>query len=231
MSSHIAQPGAAAPARAPASNPALPAATASALPIPGRFRSLWWWERPALRAHYGRLSPQDRSLRFHGGMSDEALHRIVEAPMGRDRQVIGWFHEGVLRGVAELCFTDGAAEAAFSVEAPWRRLGVGRALMERALRRAAARGLDEVSVLTNRSNRGMMRLARAYDADFEAEWNEVEGRVPTPRLDPVTMLLDAAEERTGLSDALATAHRDVAARFLDGAARAFAPPADLPQAA
>ena len=151
MSSQIAERGAPAPAYV-----STPAAADA-----GRYRSLWWWETPALRAHYGRLTPLDLALRFHGGMSEEALDRIAKTPIGRDRQVIGWFHEGVLRGAAEVCFDGGAAEAAFSVEGPWRRLGVGRGLMERALRRAASRGLDSLTVITNRSNRGMMRLARA----------------------------------------------------------------------
>lgn len=164
-------------------------------------------------------------------MSEETLDRLASRPIDRDRQVIGWFEDGVLRGAAELCFAGDTAEAAFSVEGPWRRLGIGRGLMERVLRRAASRGVDEVTVVTSRSNRGMMRLARSYDATFEADWNEVEGHVPTPRLDPMTMMLDAAEERAGLADALAAVQRDAAARFLKGAARALAPRLPVAQAA
>ncbi len=219
-----------APAAPDAAPTAAPAAAPDAAPaaVPGCFRSLWWWEAPALRAHLGRLSPRDLNLRFHGAVSGATLDRYAADPMSADRQVIGWFHDGALRGAADLRLLGDVAEAAFTVEEPWRRMGVGAELMRRALRRAANRGAKELIVHTNRSNRPMVRLARGFDAALEAEFNEVEGRIPTPAPGPASYAFDAAQEEMGLADAIVAAHRAAARRFWTGGAAGPAANADEP---
>ncbi len=105
----------------------------------GWFRRLWHGDEDALLAHYRRLSQRDIRLRFLHAVSDEFLTGQSRKLRAAGYVVIGWFREGVLRGVAELALDGQAAEAGFSVEEAWRELGVGWRLMERALRRARRR--------------------------------------------------------------------------------------------
>ncbi|SET23960.1 GNAT family N-acetyltransferase [Oceanicella actignis] len=184
-----------------------------ALRAMGVFRTLGWWEGEALLAHLRRLSPIDLNMRFHGAMSAEALARHAAEPLTADRNVIGWFKDGVLRGAAELILCGDVAEAAFSVEAPFRRMGLGEALMARALRRARNRGARELVVHTTRSNRAMMRLAAAFDARMEAEMNEVEARIPVPAADAASVALDAADEEMGALGAFWAAQGRAALRL------------------
>ena len=62
----------------------------------------------------------------------------------------------------------GAAEAAVSVEEGWRRRGIGRKLLERALGDAAAVGTGHVEIVAAASNHAMRRLANSLGGSFAA---------------------------------------------------------------
>lgn len=169
----------------------------------GAYRSLWSWERDDYHQHLVRLDPTCRRKRFHRAMSDAglALHadHVFAAPK---IHVIGWFKDGVLRGAAEVALFDTPrgpeAEAAFAIEAEWRRVGVGRGLMHRAALHARNQGAQRLHIATDRDNRAMIRLAESCGVQFHVEDRDAEGVVrPQPR-SLGSIALETLEEEAGV---------------------------------
>jgi GNAT superfamily N-acetyltransferase len=164
----------------------------------GWFRRLWHGDEDALLAHYRRLSPNDRRSRFLHTVSGGFLERQVLKLREPGYCVIGWFLDGVLRGVVEIAVQDGAAEAGFSVEETWRNIGVGDGLMRRALRRARRAGCRSLTVLTSWDNGPMIRLARGYDARLRAVEGEVVGELTPARTSWAELSFEQVDDRLGL---------------------------------
>lgn len=170
----------------------------------GAYRSLWSWERDEYFEHLQRLDPAARRQRFHQTMSDDgvALHadHVFAAP---GIHVIGWFKEGVLRGAAEVALFDTPrgqeAEAAFAVEAAWRRLGVGGGLMHRAALHARNQGAETLHIATDRDNRPMIRLAKSCGAAFEIDHTEADGVVRAAPRSLGSIALETLEEDAGVA--------------------------------
>jgi GNAT superfamily N-acetyltransferase len=168
----------------------------------GWFRRLWHGDEEALLAHYRRLSPGDLRLRFLHAVSDDFLAGQARRLRDIGYSVTGWFRDGVLRGVAEVAVAGRVAEAAFSVEAPWRDLGVGRGLMRRALRRARQAGCRSLVVLTAWDNGPMIRLARGFGARLSSTDGEVTGELvparPNWRASWAELSFELVDDRIGL---------------------------------
>jgi GNAT superfamily N-acetyltransferase len=104
-----------------------------------------------ISAHLLRLSPEDRSTRFFAGVVTEESIRLYVGRMrfGPDLVLGLVSHRGQLFGLAHGCvFEHGGkvqVEAAFSVDAPWRGLGLGAALMDGVRLRARALASDRVA--------------------------------------------------------------------------------------
>src|SRR5580698_8101724 len=120
------------------------------------IRRLWHADMPAFRDHMLRLDAQSRHERFGGGMSDEFVAHYAENCFGKGDLVFGAFVEGKLRGAAELRSQEAIwseqapfrrhihAEAAFSVETPYRRRGIGEQLFGRIERAAGNHGVETI---------------------------------------------------------------------------------------
>lgn len=172
----------------------------------GAYRTLWPSEAADYLRHLSRLDPETRRQRFHRMMSDRslALHarKVFESP---DIQVVGWFYRGVLRGAAEVAIIrtgpdrgDVMAEAAFAVEAPYRKRGVGFGLMRRAALIARNRNARSLLIATTWSNRAMLRLAMRCGARFQMGETEAEGRLATGRRNAYSLCLETFREEVGL---------------------------------
>jgi GNAT superfamily N-acetyltransferase len=164
----------------------------------GWFRRLWHGDEDALLAHYRRLSPSDRRQRFLHAVSDEFLVGQAQKLRGAGYYVTGWFRGGVLRGVAEVAAEGSAAEASFSVEAPWRHLGVGRGLMRRALRRARQAGCRRLTVLTAWDNAAMIRLAQEFGARLSSQDGDVTGELTPRPASWAELSFELVDDRIGL---------------------------------
>ena len=164
----------------------------------GWFRRLWHGDEDALLAHYRRLSPEDRRLRFLHAVSDEFLAGQAQKLRGAGYYVTGWFRDGVLRGVVEVAAEGSVAEASLSVEVPWRGLGVGRGLMRRALRRARQAGCRSLLVLTAWENGTMIRLARSFGAHLSSQDGDVVGELTPEPAGWAELSFGLVEDRIGL---------------------------------
>ncbi len=162
----------------------------------GWFRSLWPGEAGLLAEHLVRLAPEDRHRRFLHAVNDDWM-RDYARRAGR-RRVLGWFVDGTLRGAAEVHFRGDVAEAALSVEAPWRGNGVGLELMRRALRAAQNYGVRTLTVYTTADNTPMIRIAKALDARFSREDGTVTGEIDAGPPTPASLIFDLADEERGL---------------------------------
>ena len=152
------------------------------------IRRLWPDDGPAYRDHLLRLDHETRRDRFASMLSDGALADYARRAMTAKGSIFGAFINGELRGVAELRPGSDAgepqAEAAFSVEKPFRRRGIGTSLFERLSRTARNRGIRRVQVRCLPHNRAMQGLARKVGAEVRRNGFDTEGYLtldlPTP---------------------------------------------------
>jgi GNAT superfamily N-acetyltransferase len=103
--------------------------------------------------HLLRLSPEDRSLRFSSGVvTDQTIcayagrirfgNDLVLGLVSQRGQVFGLAHGCVFRQHGQLHI-----EAAFSVDAAWRGVGLGKALMDALRLRASERAGERVALI------------------------------------------------------------------------------------
>lgn len=137
---------------------------------------------------------------------------------GPDTVLHGFFIDGMLRGVADLrIVTDHQeAEAAFSIEKPWQRLGVGSALLERTLLCARNRGIKLLHVNCLMENQRMQRLARRFEAEVTFDFGSVVGTMTNAMPTPISLMRE-----------LTTDGQSIAAAYFDFQSRALLPVAAL----
>ena len=147
-------------------------------------RRLYRPDLPAFRDHLIRLDPETRYYRFGLRVSDEYLGQYAELCFEPGAMTYGYFEDGVVRGAAELRLFASQdepavkdAEAAFSVEKPWRRRGIGAELMSHVVLAARNRRVAKLTIFCLRHNTAMLNLARKFEADLKFELNDVTGRL------------------------------------------------------
>ena len=147
-------------------------------------RRLYRPDLPAFANHLIRLDPETRYDRFGLQIYDDRLRDYADLCFQPGSIVYGWFEDHVLRGAAELRVFAAHdrplrkdAEAAFSVEKPWRRRGIGTELMGHVVLAARNRRIATLTILCLRHNRAMLALARKFEADLAFELNDVTGHL------------------------------------------------------
>lgn len=153
--------------------------------------------------HLRALSPEDRHLRFCGGISEAALAAHAAALPDLPGFAItahdgplwdGPFHRpGPIRALAELAVTDTAAEIGISVDASRRRTGVGTYMVQTAARLLALRGVEEITALTLARNTAMIRLGRGCGAWIEQDGPDVRITFSAARLHAAYLARRAAQ--------------------------------------
>jgi GNAT superfamily N-acetyltransferase len=147
-------------------------------------RRLYGPDLPLFREHLLRLDPETRHDRFGLQVSDEYLENYAELCFAPGALTYGYFEDGVIRGAGELRMypskdhpnhRDG--EAAFSVELPWRRSGIGTQLMNYIVLAARNRSIGTLTIVCLRNNQAMLRLAKKFEAELQFEMSEVTGHL------------------------------------------------------
>ena len=185
----------------------------------GWFSSLSRSDRADLVAHWERLPDDCLRRRFLRPMARHDLEAHAARALGPGAEVIGWYRDGVLRGVAELHMDTNGSEAAFSVEPDYRCQGIGQALMSHVLRRARNRGCRALVIMTTRDNMPMIQIARKAGARLEYEGTEVIGVFRLERATFGTHLADMAEEEAAVFPDLVSHLGRMAAAWLPGPRR------------
>ncbi len=182
------------------------------------IRRLWPSDKEAFRHHLVSLDPRSRHLRFGGGMSDDFLVHYAENCFGKGDLVYGAFVDGKMVGAAELrsnqaIWSEQApfgrhihAEAAFSVDASYRRRGIGETLFKRILRAAANHGVETIEIVCLPENVGMQTLARKFKAQFAFEENVLTGRLTARRPTALSLMREASGDALDFGAALFDAH-------------------------
>ena len=176
----------------------------------GVLRRLWPADMPAFRDHLLRLDEKSRFDRFAMAVSDDFLRNYAERCFGIDDVIYGYFVDGEMRGAAELRnvgsgfmpIAGGAAEAAFSVEAPWRRRGVGTELMERIVLAARNRRAETLYMSCLAENTAMQGLARKFHADLRFETDRETGRMIAKKPTVLSLWREAVDDATGYATAM-----------------------------
>ncbi len=121
-----------------------------------------------LQRGFAKLSPEDRRLRFLGGLSqlsDAAAKRLCQLDFRRE-MALALFDlstdppEGVAIARLAQRADDGVGEIAIVLLAPWRRFGLGRLLLERLIVWARAQGLVRLRAIMLPDNVAMLALAK-----------------------------------------------------------------------
>jgi len=165
----------------------------------GSYRKLTSAERPLLRDHLLRLTPEDRALRFLSEVSVEHIDQYCSRVDDHYRIVIGYFVAGTMRGAGEIVFNAGSTwlascEVALSVEHDYQNGGVGGELLRRLLVLARNRGVSKVLMLCMRSNRRMQRLAKKFEGELHFAAGDVEGTL-YPRWPDAASLFEESWEQ------------------------------------
>lgn len=157
-------------------------------PVCPGIRRLRRPDEPELVAHFLRLDPDTRRLRFGTAVGDDFVKGHAETLLSDDSVNFGAFPDGTLRGVAELRLLRDSwprgAEVGLVVERAWQDRGIGDALFTRLLAAAQNRGIARLHMLCLQENARMRRLARRHDARLEFESGSVSATLepawPTP---------------------------------------------------
>jgi GNAT superfamily N-acetyltransferase len=191
------------------------------------IRRLWRTDIVVFRAHLLRLDRQSRQDRFGGGVSDEFLVGYAENCFGERDLVFGAFVDGQLRGAGELRSASAAwsesapfasralAEAAFSVEAAYRRQGIGERLFDRIVRAAGNHGVETIEILCQADNRPMQKLAAKFSPELRFEAHQITGRLIARRPTPFSLWREASQDMADL--AASTVDSQMRALFPRGA--------------
>ncbi|MGF7158481.1 GNAT superfamily N-acetyltransferase [Rhodoligotrophos appendicifer] len=148
------------------------------------YRKLWIRDLEILLDHYKRLDRDARHLRFGGFVPDSFIDGYARQALRLSGTVIGCFIDGKLRGAGELQpIVDTwpiEAEAAFTVEQPFRGKGIGSELMRRLILTAQNRSIKTIYTICAQENMRMRRLAQKYKAELKIEHSEVAATLRTP---------------------------------------------------
>lgn len=159
-------------------------------------------ERALYRAHLLRLSPDDRAMRFCGGLADHAIDDFVEhLDFTKVRVKVAFDGSLNVVAAAHLCLIDAdQVEFALSIESAHRNHGAGRALFRSAIIWMRNIGARTALCSGLRDNHPMLNLAisEGMEIRFDAQQFDAQLLLAKPDLDGVVS--EILEEQIGWID-------------------------------
>jgi RimJ/RimL family protein N-acetyltransferase len=170
--------------------------------LAGAIRKLSAADRAELLAHFKRLDPESRRMRFGYAVSGATLERYAAGALGPSSVAYGYFEENALRAVGEMHPYSGllptAAEAALSIEQLWQDAGLGTALLKRLLLAGRNRGLRTLYMTCLPDNARMQAVARKHAAVLKFDEGQVAGEIRQPYPTPLSLLIEAMDDGSAL---------------------------------
>jgi GNAT superfamily N-acetyltransferase len=133
----------------------------------------------ALRRLFWSLDRVGRCRRFGAAVSDAGIAAYAEHALATAHWTAGAFVGGELRGVVELHASENPAlaEAAFVVEAGWRRRGLAGALLTCARTFALDASYEAIRMIFSRHDWPMRALASKVGAKLDLLFDEIVAEV------------------------------------------------------
>jgi GNAT superfamily N-acetyltransferase len=128
------------------------------------------------------LDRPSRISRFGQAASDACIEAYAKRALATAAFMAGVFVEDALVGVVEVfdAGSDGMAEIAFAVDADWRRLGFGTALLATAAQWARCSRVRILRMVISRNNWPMRHLAAKAGARLDLALDEIHADVAVP---------------------------------------------------
>lgn len=160
--------------------------TPSHLPVvPVRLAA---YDRPALLEHFKALDPEDRRLRFGLPLGDPGLDAYVERIDFAKDDVLAVRDECLrIVGAIHAARAGSAAELGLSVLPGFRSIGIGTALLERALVRVRNRGLASIYIHCLVENAAIMHIARKLGMRIVRDGAETDAYLQLGGLQPESL--------------------------------------------
>lgn len=126
----------------------------------------------AAKAMHERCSARTLTMRYHGpvGDADRYLKHLLSPRFGRTLAV--QTASGRLVGLGHLLWDGDETEIALLVEDEWQRRGIGGELLRRLVEMAAETGCENVYVVTQASNTGMVAAMRGLELPLDYQIEE-----------------------------------------------------------
>lgn len=163
------------------------------------YRKLLAMEKTGYKAHLLRLGQQDRMMRFETAATDVFIEKYADGiNMRRDAIFAAFDDDLVMRGAAHIAFSDSLADLGLSVEADFRGMGIGTALLDKAINWSRLRYAKTFSSQCLVHNRWMMRKVKELGFTVTSDFDTA---VATAPLDPPDLSLIRRviiEEQVGL---------------------------------
>lgn len=157
------------------------------------------FDRPRLIDHFRGLSSEDRYLRFGLQRDDDSLAEYVDGIDFERDFVLGIFGTSFsLAAVAHVGLRQGIAEVGLSVLPEFRRQNLASLVLQRATRRARARGAAQLWIHFLRENRAVLALARKCGMRIELRGAEGDAYLDLPRIAQSTYAFDLYESQLAL---------------------------------
>lgn len=154
----------------------------------GYTRKLTPSDRPAIRAHFARMSQDDVRLRFGHAVTPGAVTNHIEQLDFRDNILLGHVDGGLVRGFIEILPLGDTpprkAELALTVEQDWQGHGIGTELCRRGLIMACNRRIERVFMVCLTENVRMQRVAEKLEGKVLSRHGDVESEVMLPQPSP-----------------------------------------------
>jgi GNAT superfamily N-acetyltransferase len=129
-------------------------------------------ERAEIAAHFLRLPPRDRHLRFGSGLSDHAIKNFVNSL--NLSYLTGYFLGGQLAAVSFIApEAPGKVEFAISVDEKFRGVGIARRLLEYSIETLSSGARPGIVVRHASENAPIARLCSKFDASRMHEGPDV----------------------------------------------------------
>jgi len=171
------------------------------------IRKLSVRESERLKHHLGRLSQEDRRLRFGHFVNELGLAHYVDAIDWAESWAVGAFEGAQLRGIVEVRRGTGApsattAELSVSVEESHQNQGLGSRLVAEALLVARNRNIRSVFLLCLPENRPIQKIARKFAGRLTSVDGDLEARIRPPLATPLSIMAEIFNDSRAIAQAL-----------------------------